>query len=351
MLSASIDMDRVRELSLTRDALDVETWRALSEMGLVGLTIDERYGGAGSSFADVAVVFEELGRTVAPVPLLSVLMAGSVIEDLADDEQKTLLLPGIASGDVIAALAVGEDAHTGDLESLATTAERTSDGWRITGTKRFVTAAPNADLFVVVAATSEGPAVFVVLAEDDGVTIVPTPALDATRPLGEVILDVLVEDSARLSHGDTDSAIRRALDRGVVALAQEQVGGAQRCLEASVEYATTRYQFGRSIGSFQAVKHKCADMLVAVEHAKSAAWHAATTIDDPEEAPISVPLARSVCSDAYLFVAGENIQIHGGIGFAWEHDAHLYFKRAKSTTLILGSVETYRDRLGDALGV
>ena len=144
--------------------------------------------------------------------------------------------------------------------------------------------------------------------------------------------------------------MRAALDHGVVALAQEQVGGAQRCLEVSVEYAKTRFQFGRAIGSFQAIKHRCADMLVAVEHAKSVAWHAARTLDDPEESRISVPLARSVCSDAYLLCAGDNIQIHGGIGFTWEHDAHLYFKRAKSTSLLLGSVDTYRDRLADAIG-
>jgi alkylation response protein AidB-like acyl-CoA dehydrogenase len=148
-----------------------------------------------------------------------------------------------------------------------------------------------------------------------------------------------------------DAAVRAALDLGVVALAQEQVGGAERCLETSVDYAKTRYQFGRAIGSFQAVKHRCADMLVAVEQAKSVAWHAARTLDDPEESRISVPLARSVCSDAYLICAGDNIQIHGGIGFTWEHDAHLYFKRAKSTSLLLGSVGEYRDRLADALGI
>ena len=132
--------------------------------------------------------------------------------------------------------------------------------------------------------------------------------------------------------------------------AQEQVGGAQRCLEESVDYAKSRHQFGRAIGSFQAVKHKCADMLVGVEHAKSVAWHAATTLGS-EESDIAVPLAKSVCSDAYLFAAAENIQIHGGIGFTWEHDAHLYFKRAKSTSLLFGSVEQHRDRLGEALGI
>jgi alkylation response protein AidB-like acyl-CoA dehydrogenase len=129
------------------------------------------------------------------------------------------------------------------------------------------------------------------------------------------------------------------------------VGGAQRCLEISVEYAKTRFQFGRAIGSFQAVKHKCADMLVAVEHARSVALHAADTIADPDESRIAVPLARSVCSDAFVKVAGDTIQVLGGIGFTWEHEAHLYFKRAKSASLLFGSVDSYRDRLADAIGI
>jgi alkylation response protein AidB-like acyl-CoA dehydrogenase len=162
---------------------------------------------------------------------------------------------------------------------------------------------------------------------------------------------VTVDADAYLGGAPNERAIVSALDLGVVAVAQEQVGGAQRCLEISVDYANTRYQFGRAIGSFQAVKHMCANMLVSVEHAKSVAWHAARSIDDPEEARIAVPLARSVCSDAYMKVAGDTIQIFGGIGFTWEHDAHLYFKRAKSTSLLLGSVDSYRDRLADAIGI
>jgi alkylation response protein AidB-like acyl-CoA dehydrogenase len=148
-----------------------------------------------------------------------------------------------------------------------------------------------------------------------------------------------------------ERAIGFGIDVGLVAMASEQVGGAQRCLESSVEYASTRFQFGRAIGSFQAVKHACADMLVAVEHARSVAWHAAATFDDAEERDIAVPLAHSVCSDAYEWVAGQTIQVHGGIGFTWEHDAHLYLKRAKASSLILRSVSASRDRLGDAIGV
>jgi alkylation response protein AidB-like acyl-CoA dehydrogenase len=226
------------------------------------------------------------------------------------------------------------------------------DGWILNGTKRFVTDAPNADCFVVSAETGSGVGLFVVWSGSDGVNVIPTPSLDATRPLGQLDLEhVAVPNDAYLGDSPGPGVVARALDAGVVAMASEQVGGAAACLEASVDYAKTRYQFGRQIGSFQAIKHMCADMLVAVEHARSVAWHAAGTFDDPEESRISVPLAKSVCSDTFLTGAGDNIQIHGGIGFTWEHDAHLYFKRAKADSLLLGSVDSYRDRLADAIGI
>jgi len=351
LLAAIADMDRTRELSLTDSAIDRDTWGALCDMGLVGLTLDDMYGGAGLSFADAAVVFEELGRSVVPVPLLSDLLAITMIEGLGSEDQCTRFLPPIARGVSIATLAVHESPHEQPIADLATTATRAGAGWHVVGTKKFVTDAPNADLFVVIAGSSDGPMAFIVERGADGVSVQPTPSLDATRPLGDVVIDTHIPEEARLSNGDVAAVLGDALDRGVVALANEQVGGAQRCLEASVEYAGARFQFGRAIGSFQAIKHLCADMLVAVEHARSVAWHAAVTIDDPKEAPIAVPLARSVCSDAYVFVAGANIQIHGGIGFTWEHDAHLYFKRAKANSLILGSVDGYRDRLADAIGI
>lgn len=351
LVGVTADMDRTRELSLTSDAIDRETWSALCDMGLVGLTLDEKHGGAGLSFTDAAVVFEELGRVVVPVPLLSDLLAITMIEGLGNEDQGGELLPPIARGESIATLALHETAHDRKLADLETTAERDGHEWHVVGTKRYVTDAPNADVFVVVAASADGPAAFVVSRDAVGVSVRSSPSLDPTRPLGEVTIDTRIPESGRLADGDVGAILANTLDRGLVALANEQVGGAQRCLEASVEYAGERFQFGRAIGSFQAVKHLCADMLVAVEHARSVAWHAAMTIDDPQEAPIAVPLARSVCCDAYVFVAGANIQIHGGIGFTWEHDAHLYFKRAKATSLILGSVDGHRDRLADAIGI
>jgi alkylation response protein AidB-like acyl-CoA dehydrogenase len=349
-LEATTTLDAVREASLTETAIDRDVWGGLCEMGLVGLHVPEVYGGAGYSFAETAIVFEELGRRVVPVPLLSTVLAMEAILVSGSDAQKAALLPPIVSGARIASLAVFEDAH--DVDSIETRAEPVEDGWALTGTKRYVIDAPNAAQFIVSARTPNGVGLFVVDAGAEGLSVRPTPALDATRPLGEVSLRaVTVEPDAYLGGAPCGNAVTSALDIGVIAVAQEQVGGAQRCLEMSVEYANDRYQFGRAIGSFQAVKHMCADMLVSVEHAKSVAWHAARSISDSEEARIAVPLAMSVCSDAYTKAAGDTIQIFGGIGFTWEHDAHLYFKRAKSLSLLLGSVDYYRDRLADAIGL
>jgi len=352
ILETNSDLDRVRQMSLTNDAFDRDVWRKLSDMGVIGLHVPEEFGGAGYGFQEMAVVFEELGRMVTPVPLLSCFVASTAILSAGSESQKAVLLPSIASGETIATLAVFEHAHGGFQESVQTSAEPVADAWVINGTKRFVTDAPNADLFVVAASLGAGVGVFVVDSTADGVSVVPDPSLDATRPLGTVsFVDVAVSAESYLGGTVNPDAVQTAIDAAVVAMAQEQVGGAQRCLEMSVDYAQTRYQFGRAIGSFQAIKHMCADMLVAVEQAKSVAWHAARTLQDEEESRISVPLAKSVCSDAYLQAAGDTIQIHGGIGFTWEHDAHLYFKRAKSTSLLFGSVGASRDRLGDAIGL
>ena len=351
MLIGSLDMDSIRELSLTRDAFDRKTWQILADMGLVGLMVPEEFGGAGSTFTDMAIVFEELGRVVAPVPLLSSVMASMAILTAGTSDQQQRLLPSLAEGTRIGTLAAFEGPHDDPYLTPQTHAERTNGGWRVHGTKRYVTDAMACDLFVVTASIDGAVGLFVVPADATGLDREPMAALDPTRPLGQVAFDVVVDDDALLGGAAHPEAVRRTIDAGVVAMAQEQVGGAQRCLEMSVEYAKARYQFGRAIGSFQAIKHRCADMLVSVEHARSVARYASMAWDEPTEAAIAVPLARSVCSDAYLRVAGDSIQIHGGIGFTWEHDAHLYFKRAKASSLLLGSVGTFRDRLGDAIGV
>jgi alkylation response protein AidB-like acyl-CoA dehydrogenase len=221
----------------------------------------------------------------------------------------------------------------------------------IEGRKSFVIDGASADEILVSAQTDDGVGVFLVDGESDGVERRGLETLDLTRKLAEVTFSGakanLVGEPA-----NGVGALQRMLDRAVVLLAAEQVGGAQKCLEMSVDYAKTRHQFGRPIGSFQAIKHKCADMLVQVESAKSAAYYAGwAASEDNDELPTVAPLAKSYCSEAYFFCASENIQIHGGIGFTWEHDAHLYFKRAKSSQLLFGDPAYHRARLGDLLGI
>lgn len=351
-LASKSDMDNIRKLSLTTDAIDREVWEGLADMGLPGLAIPEEFGGVGFGMPEVAIVCEELGRSLSPTPFLSGAVTAKAILRAGNARQKEALLPGIASGRTIATLAAFEDAHGSLLGAPETVARKADSGWVISGTKRYVVDAPNADLFVVTAAVDGGTAMFAVPRQVPGVIVNSVNALDATRPLGDVSFnDVSVDESARLAESTGLVALLSAIDVGVVGAASEQVGGAQYCMETAVDYAKSRHQFGRAIGSFQAIKHMCADMLVSVEHSRSVAWHAAVTIDDPDEASISVPLAKSVCSDAYLQVAGDTIQVLGGIGFTWEHSAHLYYKRAKALSLLFGSVDLHRDRLADALSL
>lgn len=348
MLDARSSADRTKDLSLTQDAFDREVWEGLAQIGVIGLTMPAAFGGGEASLDDLGVVFEELGRRIVAIPLLSTTMAMTAIVASGSSDAIERHLPVLCSGDAVGTLAVYEDAHGDALDLPGASAVRDGeDAFLVTGRKAFVTDGPGADLFVVSASLDGVFALFLVEATGQGVTVAAVPALDATRPLATVSLDNAV--ATLLAEGDAAVAtLSTAIDVGVVAMAREQVGGASACLDMSVEYAKSRFQFGRAIGSFQAVKHMCADVLVALEHARSVAVHACRA-GDPDEQAIAVPMAKSVCSDAYIKAAGDMIQIHGGIGFTWEHDAHLYFKRAKSTSLLLGSVDAYRDRLADAL--
>jgi len=237
------------------------------------------------------------------------------------------------------------------------TATPQGDGWTISGTKSYVVDGHVADHLLIVARTGEQTSelsVFIVDADATGLQATKVESMDQTRSLAQVVLEAVEVEGAALvgPAGEAWPAIETVLDIAAVALAAEQVGGAQTCLDMAVEYAKVRIQFGRPIGSFQAIKHKCADMLVQVESAKSAAYYAGwATAERNEEFAIVAPLAKSYCSEAYFMCAAENIQIHGGIGFTWEHDAHLYFKRAKSSELMFGDPTYHRSRLADRIGL
>ena len=355
-------LDTARVLMETEAGYDPETWADIAEMGWQAMAVPEEYGGAGATAVETAVLMEEMGRSLFPAPYLStVVLAAGLLLEAGSEEQKAAFLPGIAAGESLWALALTEPGGGWDPSGVRMTARREGEGWILDGTKSYVVDGHIAHRLLIVCRTAagdrpaDGVTVFIAEAGAPGVSARKTLSMDQTRSLAEVRLEgVAVSDEARVGpEGGGWAAVDRVLDRAAAALACEQVGGAQACLEMAVEYARTRHQFGRPIGSFQAIKHKCADMLVAVESAKSAAYYAARAAagEDGEDLSVAAPLAKSYCSEAYFRCAAENIQIHGGIGFTWEHDAHLFFKRAKSSEIMFGDPAHHRARLADRIGI
>ncbi|WP_261567330.1 acyl-CoA dehydrogenase family protein [Frankia gtarii] len=351
-LEASSPESTVRTLMETADGYDPRAWEVMGgQLGLQGLALPEEYGGAGFGFAELGVVFEEMGRVVFGSPFLATVLAGQAILRIGDDRAAADLLPGIASGETIATLAVQEANGDWDEAAGTTRATASADGWRIEGTKMFVLDGCAADLLVVAARTGAGVGLFTVDAAALGLRRTPLATLDQTRKQARVDFDHV---SARLlgAEGQGAAVVEQMRQLAVVALAAEQAGGAARVLDMAVAYAGTRMQFGRPIGSFQAIKHTCADVLIEVESARSAAYQAvaAAAAGDPE-LPLVASLAAAYCSDAYVHAAAANIQIHGGIGFTWEHSAHLFYKRATSSRLMFGDPASHRERVARLLPV
>ena len=343
----------VRKLMETERGYDARTWeRMASELSLVGLIVPEQHGGAGLSPIELGIVMEEMGRVLFCGPYLSTaVLATSAILRCADEATKARLLPAIASGKSIGVLAFVEEHGRWDAASIAMRALRDGSNWKLSGIKDYVIDGHIADVLLVAARTDSGLGLFQVDGAAPKLERVALPTLDLTRKLARLSFS---ETPARLlSQGDATAAIRHVLALGAAMLAAEQVGGAQRCLELSTEYAKTRLQFGRPIGSFQAIKHKCADMLVEVEFARSAAYHAAFSAAETDEAQLqsAAHIARSYCSEAFFHAAAENIQIHGGMGFTWEDPAHLYFKRARASSMMFGDPIDQRQKLGAMLGL
>jgi len=343
----------VRRLMATTDGYDPEVWSQMAEqLGLLGLIIPEEFGGSGFSYVELIVVLEEMGAALLCAPYFStVALATNALLTSGDDAAKAAYLPGIAAGETIATLATTEPSGKWELDAIELPATRSGDGWVLNGTKRFVIDGHLASLILVAARTDAGLSLFAVDGEAAGLTRTPLSTMDQTRKQAELVFE---NTPATLigTDGGAAAGLTKTLQLACVALAAEEVGGAQRVLDQSVDYAKNRIQFGRPIGSFQAIKHKCADMLLEVESAKSAAYYAGwAAAEDNDELPIVSSLAKSYCSDAYFHAAGENIQIHGGIGFTWEHHAHLYFKRAKSSELLLGDPAYHRELIAEQLGI
>ncbi|GAA2589720.1 acyl-CoA dehydrogenase family protein [Actinomadura fulvescens] len=343
----------VRRLMGTTTGYDPAVWAQMAgQLGLQGLTVPEEYDGSGFGVRELAIVLEEMGRALVCAPYFAtVVLAATALQASGDEAARRDLLPGIAAGTTIATLAWTEDDRW-DPGSIAMTARRSDDGWLLDGTKTYVLDGHVADLVLVAARTPGGLSLFAVDgAAPAGLTRTPLPVLDQTRKLARLDFAAV---PARLigAEGGAGPVLAHTLDIAAVGLAAEQLGGARLCLDTTVEYAKVRHQFGRPIGGFQAIKHRCADLFVQVESARSAVLQAAATADDaPGELPVAAALAKAFCSDAYFHAAGESIQIHGGIGFTWEHDAHLYFKRAKSSQEFLGPPAHHRARLARLVGI
>ena len=348
----------VRALMETEEGYDPVVWRRLSEeLGVPGLHLPEEVGGQDFSTIEQGIVLQEMGRALLCSPYFgSIVLAAGAVANAATDAKKKELLPGLASGETIGALAVCEQNGRWDSDGISLTATRLDDGYQLDGVKTYVVDGHSADLVIVVARTpdtngDEGLSFFSVEGGAAGLERKRLQTLDPTRKLARldfsgVRAELIGEEGAGAL------PLARTLDLASIAIANEMIGGAEKVLEMTVDYAKTRVQFGRPIGSFQAIKHKCADMLVEVELARSAAIYAASAAaEESDELSQVASLAKALVSDAYGHATAESIQIHGGIGFTWEHDCHLYFKRASSSAILLGDAHHHRERMAQQLAL
>ncbi len=346
----------VRKLMESGSGYDPALWKKIADLGWTALGIPGEYGGVGT-FLDLVVVLEEAGRALMPGPFFSTMgLAVPVLIESGSEAQKKEVLSAIAQGSARATLAFTEPSGRWDASAVTLAARPSGGGWQLDGVKLFVPDAETADYMVVVARTrgegEDGITLFLVKGRPKGVTVKPLETLDMTRRWSEVHFENVRLDGDALM-GAADKAwpqLKRALEWATAALCAEMIGGVQKVLETSTEYAKTRHQFGKPIGIYQAVSHKLADMLVLSESGRSASYYAAWTVDaDAPDRALASSMAKAYVSDAYRKAAGDGIQVHGGIGFTWEHDMHLYFKRAKSSEVTLGDATYHRELVAQAL--
>lgn len=343
-LRETAPLDRIREAA----GYDAPLWQRLcGELELPGLHVPEEYGGAGATLIETAIVFSELGRALTPVPLAATIFAIEAVLRTGDEEQRRRLLKGLLCGEQIAALAVACPADV-DPSTAPVKASWHGGGAVLDGECGPALHGHIADLFIVPAVADGAVALHVVAADAPGVTVVQLPAFDITRPVAKLVLAQAPAEA--LPAGSTDE-IDRVLDVARVLLAAEMLGAAEACLAMSVEYACSRRQFDRAIGSFQAVKHACAEMMIEIDATRAAVMYAAMSATNGDELSIVAPLAKAQAADTYALCASSAIQVHGGIAFTWEHDLHLYFRRAKTTQSLFGGSTYHRGLLADRAGL
>lgn len=341
---------RVRSVAYDRREVnrgfDAELWKVLcTQVGVTTIALPERLGGTGYGASALGVVAHELGRALAPVPFIaSTVLATSLLldSDGSDDRLSTLI-----EGERTAAAALSADGGLWRIDRVAVCADDGADGWRLNGVVRHVLHGAGADDLIVLAVADGQPALFVLDSNTRGVSVTEERVLDGTRPMGTIAFSDA--PATRLST-DTpvDALVSRMVDVAMAVLSAEQVGACERVLEIATDYACTREQFNRPIGSFQAIKHKCADMLLDLEWARSASQAALEAIDDgpADETAWRASMAKAVCSESLRNTAHANVQIHGGIGFTWEDSAHLYLRRARTDEVLFGTPADHWDRMG-----
>ncbi len=338
---------KVRELMASDTAFDAELWSAVAEQGWLGIHLSESNGGLGLGVVDLAVVGEEMGRACFPGPFLGTLWAATLV---ADASPASKYLKSLTSGESKGAVALLDSDASWDLPEVRLQAKQSGKGYQITGRKSFVSDAGVADVIVCVARAGDDFALFTVPARTAGVSIKATPGLDQTRKLYDVAFEgVTVGAEGVLAVGDAAGrALARSMQVATLLVCADMLGGMQWIMEDAVEYAKTRQQFGKPIGSFQAVQHMCADMLLWTESSRSAIYFAAWALDaDPGSAARVVSTAKVYASDASREVANRGVQVHGGIGFTWEHDLHLYYRRSKASEILFGDASHHRAQLAD----
>ena len=350
----------VRQMMATEAAVTPEFWAQLAENGWLGITYPEDDGGSGLGLVDLVVLMEEIGRAVMPGPYpATVLLGGAAIAASGSPAARQEWLPKIAAGEAKATLAASEPNARWDAAGITLAARETRGGFALSGTKLFVPDAHLADVLVVAARSRDGStmedgiSLFLVPKGTAGVTVRLLPSVDETRKLCEVRLDNVALPATALI-GELHRgwpALSGVIDRAAVAVSAEICGAAQRVLDMTVEYAKLREAFGKPIGSYQGVKHKCADMLIEIENAKSLTYYAAWAVDEAEpDAAMAVSMAKAAASDAGRKVCAAGIQLHGGIGMTWEHDLQLYLKRAKASEIAFGDATWHRERVARLMG-
>jgi alkylation response protein AidB-like acyl-CoA dehydrogenase len=345
-LAARFKSEKIRALGESDTGFDEDIWRETASLNWPGLVVSEASEGQGLGTVELVVLMEQLGYALAPGPFLSNTLAALALEAAGTEEQRERYLAPVALGEMRGTLALWDRGAGHTPDDITLQPERANGGWTLSGEKLFVLDAETAD-FLIVGGT-EGRR-FIVERGAEGMTVQQTPTIDSTRKQYAVKLDgVRVDDGAALStEGD---ALTPARERAYIALAAELVGVAQHAMDMAVEYAKDRKQFGRPIGAYQAVAHPCAQMLLETEGARSAAYYAAWAADnEPETVALAASVAKAYASDAAWRVTASSLQVHGGIGFTWEHDLHLFLKRARCGAAYLGDARWHRERVAKLL--